>query len=396
MTDSVQTGWVKPPHQIIGLDHLGVQAPCIQIYSQLLPGITNVTDRARYYSLYPWLLARFEKAGWRSEAQIQTMLRRAECLLTLIGLQHEHRAAMVGVDTLVKAISRVNQGERIAISEYSELAESENRYFANPFGGLGQYYFGALWELGLLGGDSPKAMRLPKGTGTVIAEMVERYVPGDTFIEAIKSDQVDQTLLETLSPFCGCRLKEAAEECEALIGVMLKGWEVLNPVEVASVDEVAANSARSRSLAYLCLLADAAGHSGKSFGLTEFRAMSYSQHDTHGREVSLPDALIETDSYWKVYHRNELLSIALQGLFFATLRAAELSGRRFFDTRSMSDWFWLEGDGTVVIEAIDVDVDTSSAWMKKLANQLPAFSDWNHPAHEIQCMERVSKTTNKT
>ena len=90
MTDSVQTGWVKPPHQIIGLDHLGVQAPCIQIYSQLLPGITNVTDRARYYSLYPWLLARFEKAGWRSEAQIQTMLRRAECLLTLIGLQHEH------------------------------------------------------------------------------------------------------------------------------------------------------------------------------------------------------------------------------------------------------------------------------------------------------------------
>lgn len=57
----VETVWLKPPQQIGGLDHLGIQAPCIQIYSQLLPGITNVTDRARYYSFYPWLLSQFEK-----------------------------------------------------------------------------------------------------------------------------------------------------------------------------------------------------------------------------------------------------------------------------------------------------------------------------------------------
>ena len=47
-------GWVKPATPITGLDHLGSAAPCIAIYSTLLPGITNVTDRARYYSFYPW------------------------------------------------------------------------------------------------------------------------------------------------------------------------------------------------------------------------------------------------------------------------------------------------------------------------------------------------------
>jgi len=52
---------VKPPTAIGGLDHLGTQAPCVLIYSQLLPGITNVTDRARYYSLYPWLVWSFEQ-----------------------------------------------------------------------------------------------------------------------------------------------------------------------------------------------------------------------------------------------------------------------------------------------------------------------------------------------
>ena len=58
---SVATAWVKPSHSITGQDHLGVRAPCEGIYKQLLPGITNVTDRARYYSFYPWLLWAFEQ-----------------------------------------------------------------------------------------------------------------------------------------------------------------------------------------------------------------------------------------------------------------------------------------------------------------------------------------------
>ena len=48
MGSSEQPGvaWVKPPEPIRGLDHLGVQAQCIALYGQLLPGITNVTDRS--------------------------------------------------------------------------------------------------------------------------------------------------------------------------------------------------------------------------------------------------------------------------------------------------------------------------------------------------------------
>ena len=61
MTVLETVAWVKPPEPIRGLDHLGVQAPCIALYGQLLPGITNVTDRARYYSFYSWLLWSFRK-----------------------------------------------------------------------------------------------------------------------------------------------------------------------------------------------------------------------------------------------------------------------------------------------------------------------------------------------
>ena len=48
MTDNTATAWVKKTYQTKGQDPLGVQAPSIHIYGELLPGITNATDRARY------------------------------------------------------------------------------------------------------------------------------------------------------------------------------------------------------------------------------------------------------------------------------------------------------------------------------------------------------------
>ena len=102
----VTTGWLSPPDAIGGLDHLGTQTPCQLIYQQLLPGITNVTDRARYYSLYPWLIWSFDKRHPNADAgRFVELFRRADFLLTLIAERHAqatgepdflHGAAMVG------------------------------------------------------------------------------------------------------------------------------------------------------------------------------------------------------------------------------------------------------------------------------------------------------------
>ncbi len=58
------TAWLKPPPQTTGLDHLAVQTPGIKVYGKLLPGITNVTARTRYYSFYPWLIWTLEQQGY--------------------------------------------------------------------------------------------------------------------------------------------------------------------------------------------------------------------------------------------------------------------------------------------------------------------------------------------
>lgn len=114
MAAAVDTvAWVKPPEPIRGLDHLGVQAPCIALYGQLLPCITNVTVRARYYSYHPWVVWAFERRyADHSVDEFRRVLRRAECLFTLIAIRHArvvadgddglHGRAMVGRDKLLR------------------------------------------------------------------------------------------------------------------------------------------------------------------------------------------------------------------------------------------------------------------------------------------------------
>ena len=78
----ITTSWVKPPNAIGGLDHLAVQAPCISLYGKMLPGITNVTDRARYYSFYPWVIWSLEKNGHHYSDTFIDLFRKADCLFT--------------------------------------------------------------------------------------------------------------------------------------------------------------------------------------------------------------------------------------------------------------------------------------------------------------------------
>lgn len=44
-----------------GLDPLGMQNSSVNLYQSLLPGISNVTLRMRYYGLYAWLAQRYAK-----------------------------------------------------------------------------------------------------------------------------------------------------------------------------------------------------------------------------------------------------------------------------------------------------------------------------------------------
>lgn len=408
MNAPIQTGWVKPPFASGGLDHLGVQAPCIQIYGQLLPGITNVTDRARYYSFYCWLLNEFDKKGWRQKEAVIANLRKADCLFSLIAIRHgllhgdfaDHAGAAVGSNTLSNVVSELRENGHINLSDFTHFNEGDkSRYFKNPMGGLGQYYFGVLYELNLMSGDSVTSARLIKETGVKIADAMAQGVTGDKFISLLEQNEVTLSDLDALSCFCHCQLTHSSQEATLLISLLREGWPSIsdNNDNVETPEGKLANEARASSLALMIKLSGLAANSGQMFDVFSFRGMVYSQTDHEKHPIHLSDKLNKVASHWQVYQRNEVLAVAMQGLFFSMLRAADLQAgminQRFRTTRSLSGWFWREGPGRRVLESSQAE--SLAVLLQERCNLLPPFDDWVNEAHEIQLIEKIVKETDQ-
>ena len=68
-----------------GLDPLGMQAASVNLYQRLVPGISNVTLRIRYYGFYAWLCRTYaERIGDTGQETWKRTVRRAEALLALV------------------------------------------------------------------------------------------------------------------------------------------------------------------------------------------------------------------------------------------------------------------------------------------------------------------------
>jgi hypothetical protein len=393
--EDLVTGWVKPPYQIKGLDHLGVQAPGIEIYGQLLPGITNVTDRARYYSFYAWLFWQFEQKGWRAYREWQPMLRRAECLFALIALHHGlanvddksvHSGAMVGSAVLSNALQGGSEGSHFSLSVFAHTDDSKTRYFKNPTGGLGQYYFGSLWQLGIMTGDSVSEARLVEPAGTELAKAMDSGVDGQAFMALLEADRFTAADLDALHTFCPWVLKKSEAERHLLLSILMRG-------HVSSredgPDEITA--ARSASLAYIYWLVGQTKASKQIFENEKFRSLIYTQANEQGEQLTIPPGFQRVTGRWQAYQRHELFSVALQGLFFSLLRSADLLGaaRTFPTTRALCSWFWTEGPGQPVIDA---NSDQSFGdWVMDQGETLPDLRNWHSAGHEMIAAASVCK-----
>ena len=378
MTAADTVAWVKPPEPIRGLDHLGVQAPCIALYGQLLPGITNVTDRARYYSFHPWVLWSFERRySDHSVDEFRRVLRRAECLFALIAIRHArvvgdnddglHGRAMVGRDKLL----RIEEDSSFALEDYATL-EGPNRYFKNKLGGLGQYYFGPLRDLRVL--DHHQGAGYPgydDERGRRLAEAFSSAVPEDTFFRVLEQPTATWEDLDELVAFCPCGLRSNANEHELLLDLFLArtapfqgGGGTTRRASLGLMLDLASQAARDPDYAFEGLL----------------RGGAYTGALVDGSTWLVPKPLERVLRGWGTYQRNELLSLAVQGLFAAVLRAIERDEGQ--SIRQASD----AADIAVrLLASCGADQKLSlDALVARVRSELPALADWQHQDHELQ------------
>jgi len=388
------TNWLKQTRTSGGLDHLGSQAPCINLYGRLLPGITNVTDRGRYYSFYPWFFWAYEKQYpnlvWD---EIVERFRRADCLFTLIAERHAqklgddnylHGIAMVGRSTLVEPLRNLTKGESLKLSKYAtQEPGNTDRYFKNKLGGLGQYYMGTFVELGLVDLISKKKVvnyTLERGEG--IASAFDSGVNRRLFFETIDNDKVDHQVLDQLSPFCPCQLSKNPDEHKALIDLFFDRNNLY--------DE--RGKQRRLTLSLLLNLINEFNKNNMDFDQFAFRGVVYTGFLPDQLEWDIHESLIPTQKLWQTYQRNELLSIALQGLFWMALNVLlktdpkpRTSGE-FVSQLIENDFIKdaLAGNEAVVFEDA----------VNKIREELPPIDLWQDSSHEIEIAKTIKRMKN--
>ena len=134
-----------------GRDPLAVQNSSVIIYTDMVPGITNVTLRVRYNGLFCWLLTLIAKRVGKSLiddilTQIK-YLRRGEYLLSHI--MTENYPFVTGVSGSIFAAKFTSQ-TIIDLANGADYVQEKEMYWKNKMGIFGQYYMGVMQQLKLI------------------------------------------------------------------------------------------------------------------------------------------------------------------------------------------------------------------------------------------------------
>jgi hypothetical protein len=371
-------GWLERPLKKIGLDNLGAQQPCVTIYTRLLPGITNVTDRASYFGFYPWFIRAFEaRHPEASENQFREALRLADCLMTLVAERHalacgediaRHSATCPGRLTLGPVVRDLQHGQTAELRRYADRSDSNpTRYFKNPLGGLGQYYLGPLRdEYKVLHGDPRKGVGYWLERGGPLADAYDSGLDGDMFFAALGAGTVTLAELDDLAIFCPCSLQSTAREParNALISLFLRDGSSPNGI------------ARASSMALVLDYLKQRNGAPTDEPVKDFLAGCYTEAFADGLWAA-PERLLKARRGWALYARNEMMSLAWSTLFKNALDALDGHPKLFANIDALAAW--------LVSTPFFTDrpaADFDDLVMEDLTNA-PALDDVAHPDHEL-------------
>lgn len=164
--------WAKSADFVRGRDPLGIQNSSIAVYSLLLPGMTNLTLRMRYYGFYLWLLDQYHhlppNSPFKQDLTGQyNFIRRAELILSYIMVnKFPDEQSVIGSDFATKNIA-LKQGQsyyNIALgADKFKDTKKGSVYWDFKSGALGQYYVGSLMGLQLVQESGGYFKRTEKG-----------------------------------------------------------------------------------------------------------------------------------------------------------------------------------------------------------------------------------------
>jgi hypothetical protein len=218
--DSYKTPfWAENSGFMTGRDPLGVQNSSITTYSRLLPGMTNLTLRLRYYGLYMWLLNEYDIIALKESNQKDqfTFVRRAELIVAFLMMKKfPGEQSIIGSDYTNKKMDEIDQLGFYNIQLGADKTKDTIKgsvYWDFESGALGQYYAGSLIALELVD-ITGKFFRLLE-KGKKLAKAFDKNISPQqkiTFIEVIKKGKLNSDDLEKITNFSLSTIPEESDE----------------------------------------------------------------------------------------------------------------------------------------------------------------------------------------
>lgn len=299
--------WSKPAHWSLGRDPLGMQATSVRMYRSLVPGLTNVTNRLRYYSYYCWVVSLWAQIRHvDDEHEWRLFIRRAEALYALACESVEANTHGLAGSDWARRYWAGFSGSRIDLVPHTNQPGKNGQYLMAKRGNFGQFYVASMLEVKLLGESAriPIVARAGKELAAAFAVAIGEQTAAE-LASTINSGKLSKSDLqrfgEAIHP---SRLKANSREMTLL-------RDFLWPKSLTT-----AGSKARRTSAWLLL--DLSRKGVSIFDENAVRRAFYQRTLPDGTLYCPGGSVIER---WRAFQANELCHIALEALLNALTAA---------------------------------------------------------------------------
>ncbi|WP_152670276.1 hypothetical protein [Lysobacter capsici] len=285
-----------------GLDPLGMQNAGIRLYQRLLPGISNVTLRVRYYGLYAWLSRHYSQTnGSTDPKQWQRFIRRAEALYALIATERGGETGVSGSNWA----SRKLEGQTTGRIEFAEDARAgaPSAYLRQSWGAYGAAYASQLFVIDVYRRSTDHDVPILSPMGEELAEAFSRSGDGIAarFGTLVEGGETTIELLRELKRLSPSEIDEDGEESRCYQRLLFAQRET------PSEDDLQ----RRRTL---CLILDLGQRLGRTPWAEDVRWCLYARHFDGHQPWLINENLTGHRLRWTMYQANDLSQMAFAAI----------------------------------------------------------------------------------
>jgi hypothetical protein len=297
-----------------GLDPLGMQNSSINLYQRLLPGISNVTLRVRYYGFYAWLAAIYARRIGDTDLRTwQKFVRRAEAVYALTAQRRGNEGGMAGVQWAQRKLD-AGQEPVIEFARDADPGADGTPYLQQPWGVYGLAYASQLFEIGIYAVAKDHQIPVPSPEfGEALARAFEDAAGplAERLFKTVEQGFVSRADLDDFSVLIPSGIHTEGVERQLYEDVLFAKGTLSRP-----------NDLYRRQT--LLLLLHVVSHLGRTPSVAETRWLLYANADDQDQKLEIDaEVLEEQRRRWWVYQANDLLHYSYETLLKYTLDTLE-------------------------------------------------------------------------